>query len=90
MLSLAWAVEPELVNATLEYALSDAVRAQDAPMLIRAVAKRGGASLEAAWSFLRGYVPASVHESPGTVVPQGSVAMQTWSPCGAAAGHLPL
>ena len=60
LLALAWAAEPELVNATLEYALSDAVRAQDAPMLIRAVARRGGSSLEAAWSFLQGCDPASV------------------------------
>ena len=71
LLALAWAAEPELVNATLQYALSDAVRAQDAPMLIRAVARRGGSSLEAAWSFLQGYDPAPVTStsqySPGMV-----------------------
>lgn len=53
MLALAWATEPDLINSTLEYALTDAIRAQDTPMLMGAVAERGGASLQAAWSFLR-------------------------------------
>lgn len=51
--ALTFARDPALIAATLEYALAPEVRAQDTPSLILGVAQRGGASLQAAWSFLR-------------------------------------
>ena len=51
--ALTYARDPALVKATLAYALSPEVRAQDTPSVILGVAQRGGASLQAAWAFLR-------------------------------------
>lgn len=52
--ALAYATTPELTNATLEFSLSPEVRSQDTSSLVTRVAFRGGASLQAAWNFVRG------------------------------------
>ncbi|BDA42905.1 Aminopeptidase N [Coccomyxa sp. Obi] len=51
--ALTYARDPALVKRTLAFALSEDVRAQDTPGVILSVAQRGGASLTAAWAFLR-------------------------------------
>lgn len=58
--ALTYARDPALVKATLAYALSPEVRAQDTPSVILGVAQRGGASLQAAWAFLRTCVDLSL------------------------------
>lgn len=57
--ALAHAERPALVQRTLALALAPEVRSQDAPALMRDVASRGGAQLDAAWSFLRTYAACS-------------------------------
>ncbi|KAK9828032.1 hypothetical protein WJX81_003329 [Elliptochloris bilobata] len=51
--ALAFAELPELVQRTIQLALGPDVAADDAPDLLRNVARRGGAQLDAAWAFLR-------------------------------------
>ena len=51
--TLAYAPSGPLIRATLDFAVSSHVRAQDAPGLLARVAARGGASLAATWQFLQ-------------------------------------
>lgn len=51
--ALAYSPTPGLINATLEFAISDDVRSQDTGSLILRVAGRGGPALAAAWDFVR-------------------------------------
>ena len=53
LIALAFAPTPAQINETLEFSLSDAVRAQDTTSLIVSVAARSRLSLQAAWDFVR-------------------------------------
>ncbi|KAK9817285.1 hypothetical protein WJX72_012218 [[Myrmecia] bisecta] len=51
--ALAHVQSPDLIQQTLDFALSDDVRSQDMPSLIQRVAMHGGESLQAAWEFVQ-------------------------------------
>lgn len=51
--TLAYAPTRELIRDALEFALSPAVRSQDAAGLLTGLAAQGGASLDDTWRFIQ-------------------------------------
>ena len=59
--ALASAPTRELVRDALEFALSPAVRSQDAEGLLAGMAAQGGAALDDTWHFVKRCVPYTLH-----------------------------
>ncbi len=57
LLALSYFRQPQLVERTLDYALSPKVRSQDAPLLVAAVLHNPAPAQQVAWNFVRSHWP---------------------------------